>query len=830
MARTTHRGTPSGKADDAGARKRGFLERLGTGVSRHHRWVALFWVALVVLAGYLATVDKDNVSDNFRIPGTDSQAAYDLMQSDFPSQNSATATVVYTVPQGQQLTSSANAAIVASVTTALGKATDVASAADPINSQPSASLASLASTLPADQASVLEAAAKNMPPTVSSDGTTAYASVTFSKTLPDLMTAYPINAEEPASEYTNPYSALTDAIATVQTGDVQVAVGGAVADTWNQPVSWWASHADEVGLGIGALLLLIAFGSVFGMLIPIGTALFGAVTASGFVFLLASVTDVSSAAPPVTLMISIGVGLDYSLLIVTRYREFLHDGYDPHEAAGLALGSAGKAAVFAGLTVCIALLGLLLVPIPLVQTLGLAAAIGVATMMLAATTLLPTLLGFAGGKIDRWHLPRSQRADGDPEQSFWGRFAHRMARRPWFTLIGGVIVLAALATPFLKIQFGMPDDSSLPTDLSQRTAYVEVTDAFGPGTNGPLVVAVSLPSGTSSFAEALTTLEPVSKALGALQPPGTVAGVEYSVGPIPNDVNAPTAVIYDITPTTGPDSPETADLVRQLRADLDAATQGTQLEAHLGGTTATLIDLTERVTTYLPIVIAAVVAGSFILLVLVFRSILVPVKAAIMNLISIAAAYGVVVMVFQWGWGKGLVGLSETIPIVSFVPLVMFVILFGLSMDYEVFLMSRIREEWDHTHEPRRSVVLGVANTARVITTAALIMIAVFASFVTNANPTVKLIGFGMAVAVLIDSTIVRMVLVPAVMELLGKAAWWFPRWLEWLPKLDVEGPSGAPPAPGPTGGAGGTDGAGTDGTDGTGDDAAQPRVPATTG
>ena len=274
-----------------------------------------------------------------------------------------------------------------------------------------------------------------------------------------------------------------------------------------------------------------------------------------------------------------------------------------------------------------------------------------------------------------------------------------------------------------------------------------------------------------------------------LSPPNTVEGVQYSLGPIPNSINDTTAVIYEITPTTAPDSPETTALVKRLRAELATATAGTSLDAHVGGQTATLIDLTKLVVQYLPWVIGAVVLGAFLLLVVVFRSILVPVKAALMNLISISAAYGVVVLVFQWGWAKGLVGLSSTIPIVSFVPLVMFVILFGLSMDYEVFLMSRIREEWDRTGEPRTSVVLGVSHTARVITTAALIMIAVFGSFVTNANPTVKLIGFGMAVAVLIDSTIVRMVLVPAIMEVLGAAAWWFPRWLGWLPHLRIDAP-----------------------------------------
>ncbi len=654
--------------------------------------------------------------------------------------------------------------------------------------------ARVAGTLPPAEAQAATAVAKGVPPSVSADGQVAYAPIAFAKSLPDLMKDFPPKPDQEGDAYTNPYSALRNAVDGLPASDVRIAIGGVVANTWNAPVSWWANHADEVGLGIGAILLLIAFGSLWGMAIPIATALLGAVTASGLVALLSTVTDVSSAAPPVTLMISIGVGLDYSLLIMTRYRAFIAEGRDPHEAVGLAMASAGKASLFAGLTVCVALLGLVLVPIPLVQTLGLAAAIGVGTMIVAACTMLPMLLGFAGARIDRFRLPFGKEdPDVDPRTTFWGRFASRMSSRPWLAVGLGTLFLLLLATPFLRVQFGIPDDSSLPTNLSQREAFVEVSEAFGPGTNGPLVVAVGLPTeNPEDFSAAIEKLGPISKVLGALEPANTVPGVEYSVGPIPNDANATTAVIYQITPTTAPDDEATRALVETLRRDLDQATAGTDLVAHVGGATATVIDLTAIVVRYLPIVILAVVAGSFILLMLVFRSILVPLKAAIMNLLSIGAAYGVVVAVFQLGWAKGAVGLTETIPIVSFVPLVMFVILFGLSMDYEVFLMSRIREEWDMTHEPRTSVVLGVANTARVITTAALIMIAVFASFITNPSPTVKLIGFGMAVAVLIDSTVVRMVLVPAVMELLGKRAWWFPSWLEWLPKLNVEGPAAA--------------------------------------
>ncbi len=752
---------------------------------RHHRWVALLWAVLLVGGGWLATTDHDATSNDFSVPGADSQAAYDLLQERFTSQNALSTQVVLEATAPATLAS--ESAGIASLVAELEQVEGVASVADPLTTDVAESLQQVAATLPASEATLAKELAAGLPPTVSPDGRLAVATVTFRQTLPELLEQYPPSADLAATAYDNPYSQLQTVLDRSTPANVTAFIGGSVADTWNQPVSFWSSHADEVGLAIGAVLLLVAFGSFFGMVVPIVTALFGAVTASGLVYLLATQVTVSSAAPAVTLMISIGVGLDYSLLIVTRYRELLGQGHEPQRAAALAVSTSGRAALFAGVTVVLALLGLLIIPIPLVRTLGVAAAIGVAVMMLAAVTLLVSLLGFAGGRIDRISLRRQRDAAPEPEATFWGRFATTMSARPWLALLGGTIVLLVLAIPFTRIEFGMPGDDSLPAGLSQKNAFELIDRGFGAGTNGPLVVAVGLPNGVP-YAEAAQQVERVSTALGALRPPGTVEGIDYAVGPIPNDAASTSAVIYQIIPTTGPNDPRTTELVQRLRADLATATTGTPLVAHVGGATATLIDLTDLVTRYLPFVIGAVVLGAFVLLVLVFRSILVPAKAAVMNLISIAAAYGVVVAVFQWGWAKGLVGISETIPIVSFVPLVMFVILFGLSMDYEVFLMSRIKEEWDASHDPSTSVVRGVAGTARVITTAALIMLAVFLSFVANPNPTVKLIGFGMAVAVLLDSTIVRMVLVPAIMELFGRRAWWFPRWLHWLPSLDVEG------------------------------------------
>ncbi len=772
------------------------LGRIGRGVARHHRLVLVLWLVVLVGSGYIGGVYKKSVSDNFRIPHTDSQAAYDLLGERFGSGNGATATIVFSGEDGEVLTSGAGAAAVQTAVTDLEKVRGVSSVSDPVSPAETEALEKVVGSLPASEATALEELAKRIPGSVSQDGKVAYATVTFDESLVELMDRYPVSPDTTAADYANPYSQLDTALHAARDAGIVAVIGGPVADTWNNPVSWLANHADEMGLLIGALLLLVALGSLWAMAIPISTALFGAVTASGLVYLLSNFITVSAAAPPVTLMISLGVGLDYSLLIVTRYRQFIREGRDPVEAVGLAVQTAGKAAVFAGITVCVALLGLLLVPIPLVQTLGLAAAVGVAVMIISATTLLPAFLGFAGSRIDALGLPSRHHVEGDPTTSFWGRFATATARRPWLSIGGGVVLLAVLAAPFLSIHFGMPDDGSLPKGLSQRQAYDLMEEGFGAGVNSPLVVAVGLGK-TVPYGDALDELKPVSEALGAEQAAGTVEGVEFSVGPIPNSLEKTSAVLYQITPSTGPDAEQTTELVHRLRDRLASATEGTDLTAHVGGSTATLIDLTSLVTKYLPYVIGAVVLGAFVLLMLVFRSVLVPLKAAVMNLLSISAAYGVVVAVFQWGWARQAVGISETIPIVSFVPLVMFVILFGLSMDYEVFLMSRMKEEWDRTGDPKQSVVLGVANTARVITTAAAIMMAVFLAFVANPSPTVKLIGFGMAVAVLIDSTIVRMVLVPATMDLLGKRAWWLPSWLGWLPHLDIEGV--APPAPSST-------------------------------
>ncbi|HEY3672572.1 MAG TPA: MMPL family transporter, partial [Acidimicrobiia bacterium] len=521
------------------------------------------------------------------------------------------------------------------------------------------------------------------------------------------------------------------------------------------------------------------------------TAVFGLVVGLSVVSIISSFTEIGSVAPTLATMIGLGVGIDYSLFIVTRYRESLATGLDIEAAVGRSVATAGSAVLFAGTTVVIAICGLVVSGIPYVARLGYMSGLVVAVMMLAALTLLPAIIGVVGHGIDRWKVPslihhpdRAVRAGGDaepPAGNVWERWATLVARHAWPFAIFAVIVLLLIAWPVLSMRLGESDDGNLPSSTTQRQAYDLVARGFGPGTNGPLLVVVQLPSAGDD-----AVLADVSSALE--KTPGVKAVLPAQTSP--NGAVAQIAVL----PTTAPDSAQTADLVGTLRSTVLPTAVGTSgAQAYVGGVTAAFIDIGDRISSRLPYFIGAVVLLSFLLLMLVFHSILVPLTAAIMNLLSVAAAYGATVAVFQWGWAKGLVGLESTVPIVPFVPMMMFAVLFGLSMDYQVFLLTRVREEYIRTGDTRQGVVQGLARTARVITSAALIMIFVFGAFVLNPAPEVKMFGLGLAFAVLVDATIVRMLLVPSIMEILGDANWWFPKWLGFLPRIDLEGPQEEP-------------------------------------
>jgi RND superfamily putative drug exporter len=515
-------------------------------------------------------------------------------------------------------------------------------------------------------------------------------------------------------------------------------------------------------------------------------ALFALVVGETLILIVAAGTHVPTSASSLAAMIGLGVGIDYSLFIVTRFREARRDGTPVVDASAVASGTAGTAVLFAGTTVVIAISGLWISGLWAVGMLGLAAAIVVATSVVSALTLLPALLGLLGRRIDRLRVPFVGRSRERGRRTASARWAHSVTRHPVAAAVAGTTALLVLAAPALDMRLGQADQGTQSLETSQRQAYDLLAEGFGPGFNGPLLVVASTPD-----PEAGTQVDALHSAFA------TTPGVAAVTDPVINSDGD--VVVFEAMPATAPQDAATAELVDRLRTDVvPAATTGADLEVLVGGTTAGFVDLDRQMAERLPILIGAVVVLAFILLMVAFRSILVPLKAAVMNLLSVAAAYGVIVAVFQWGWGRDLVGLSETVPIVSWVPMLLFAILFGLSMDYEVFLLSRIREEYRRTGDPRGSVAEGLTATARVITAAALIMIAVFLAFVANPEPVTKMVGLGLAAAVLIDATLVRMLMVPSLMVLMGRANWWLPRWLDrLLPGERLEAPS-PPRAPAP--------------------------------
>jgi putative drug exporter of the RND superfamily len=496
---------------------------------------------------------------------------------------------------------------------------------------------------------------------------------------------------------------------------------------------------EVIGIVAAIVILLVAFGSVIAMGLPIGIALFGLVLGISSMSLVAHLIAIPSFAPQLASMIGLGVGIDYALLLVTRHREHLAGGLAVEEAAARSVATAGRAVVFAGGTVVIAILGLIVAGIPFLTAAGVGISVVVGIMVLASITLLPAFLALAGPRIG------GRRAESSARWQRWGAHVSRHAM-PY--AVGATALLVALTAPALDLRLGSPDEGNLPTTRTERRAYDLVARGFGPGINGPLVLVAG-----AREAERVRSEAAADPGIAAVAPPEVRGRVA-------------TLLAY---PTTAPQDDATVATIQRLRSSVDA---------HVGGNTADWADAGDRLEDRLPYFIGAVVLVSFLLLALVFRSVLVPLKAAILNLLGVGAAYGIVVVVFQWGWAAGLIGLESTVPVLPFIPVVMFAVLFGLSMDYEVFLLSRVHEHYVRTGDNRAAVIQGIAGTARVITAAALIMIAVFGGFVFDDDPRVKMFGLGLATAILIDATIVRLILVPAIMQLLGDANWWLPRWL----------------------------------------------------
>ncbi|MGB4861156.1 MAG: MMPL family transporter, partial [Tepidiformaceae bacterium] len=661
-------------------------------------------------------------------PGAESQLAVDELKRSFPERSGDYADVVFSAPGG--IDEPNTRAAIDRLTTEVAAIPGVVSVSSPF--APSGGL-------------------------ISADRTVAIARVQFAH-----------GADDVPSADARALEALTEE---ARSSALSVELGGPVPAAQERE---GPSESTVLGIIAALVILYILFRAFTPAVLPIASAMSGLAIGFAVIFSMTAVIDLSKFAPTIAVMLGLGVGIDYSLFIVARFRENVFAGHGGEEATGIAIATSGKSVAFAGGVVIVSLLGLGLMGIPFVGWIGLASAAMVAVAVLAALSLLPALLGITGGAIVRDGARRRSAGGPSHEESGWYHLGHAIMRRPYLFLGVSTVILLVLSIPLFDMRLGSADAGNNPTSSTTRRAYDYVAGAFGPGMNGPLQVVLS---GASA-----------EKAAGIRESIVTTPNVASVSAPIVNQ--ADDEAVLSVIPATSPQSAETAALVHSLRDDvLPAAVDGTSIEAYVGGATARGIDIADRIGSRLPLFFSLVIGISFLLLVVVFRSLMIPLKAALMNLLSIGAAYGVVVAVFQWGWGGSLVGAGSTGPIESFLPMMLFAVLFGLSMDYEVFLVSRIHEEHLRTGDNARSVASGLASTASVITAAAAIMIVVFLSFVLNDQRVVKEFGLGLAVAVLVDATVVRLLLVPATMELLGEWNWWLPGWLDRVvPRISIEG------------------------------------------
>jgi putative drug exporter of the RND superfamily len=723
------------------------LYRLGRFAARRPWAVIGSWLLVAVLVITASGAFGRQLEDSFQAPGVDSQKATELLTAAQSDQAGLTAQMVVT-PREDDATffDSAEArAALADVQAGVAALPNVLRTSDP------------AGVLAARPEAAVKSGA------VSQDGRVALIRI-----------HYPVLEELDAGDLENLKEFGVQAGAD---SPLRLEMGGDLFFAFEEAET---GTSELIGLLAAVIVLFLAFGSLIAVGLPIGIALFGLVLGISSMSVVTYLIDIPSWAPELGVMVGLGVGIDYALFLVTRHREYLARGMAVEESIGRAVATAGQVVVFAGGTVVIAILGLAVAGVPVMTAAGIAIAIIVLIMVIASVTLLPAFLGLAGPWINRLGPRRNPARDGATVGSRWQRWGEHVSERARAYTIGVTVLLLALTAPVLALRMGNPDEGALPETRTERRAYDLAAAAFGPGSNGPLVIAVD----TSKHPD---VVEPLRRAVGADEGIDAVA---------PPDVNAAAGVATLVAfPTTGPQDDATRDTLKRLRTEvLPPVLAQSPARAHVGGQTASFADVSDRVKDRLPLFIGAVILLSFLLLVLVFRSVVVPLKAALMNLLSIGAAYGVLVMVFQWGWGAGLIGLESTVPIISFIPMFMFAILFGLSMDYEVFLLSRVREEYLVTGDNDASVIRGIAGTARVITSAALIMICVFLGFALGDDPATKMFGVGLATAIFIDATIVRLVFVPAAMTLLGDANWWMPRWLDrLLPAIDIEGRAGLP-------------------------------------
>ena len=683
------------------------------------------WVLALGAVFFLAAGVGGTFADDFAAPGSQSARAMELVTQNFPEAAQGKALVVFQAEDGTTLR--ADRAGVAAVLDDVAGLDHVASVSDPFRAG-----------------------------TVSDDGRIAFAELTLDVPERDM--------GKPA------FTVLSDAVSGMHASGLRVELGGDAVFLNAEDNS--SGHVG-IGLLVALLVLLVVFGTLVAAVLPIGLSLVAVGGAIGGITVLAGAMDVSVSAVPVAGLVGLGVGIDYALFVVARYRENRTLGRDNSAALSDAMSSSGAAVVFAGGTVVIATTALAITGVGVLTSIGLATAIMVLSAVAAAVTLLPALLSLLGDRIDKGRVMRRRGPAKAAEETVWWRFGHRVAARPWPYLVGSVVALLAIAAPVLGMQTAFPAAGDAPQETTHRQAYDLLSEGFGVGINAPLMVVVDLGSPGVDDAGVSVLTDDIASV------PGIVAVSD------PRTSSDGDTVVFTATPSSGPADPDTSTTIANVRDVIPG-------NVYVSGITAVTDDLNAQLSRTLPLFIGAVIAVSFILLMMVFRSIAVPLKAAVMNLLSIGAAYGVLVAVFQWGWGAGLIGLEGPTPITSIIVVIMFPILFGLSMDYEVFLLSRIREEYVRTGDNTESVARGLAGSGRVVTSAALIMVAVFLSFVSSPVPSLKMLGIGLATAILVDATIVRMVLVPATMALLGKANWWLPGWLDrLLPHLMVETTSG---------------------------------------
>ncbi|HEX2392219.1 MAG TPA: MMPL family transporter [Solirubrobacterales bacterium] len=709
-----------------------------TWITGHRKTVIISWIVALVGIGMLASSVGADFAEEFKLPASDSKEAFDLLEDKFPAQSGTTIQIAFKADGGVE-----SPAVQRKMEAAFEKIEGfphVSEVASPYEEGGAAA--------------------------ISENGKIAYATVQFD-----------VFDNKLDKDKTREIIDLAQAPA----GDgLDVQLGGT-------PVQEAEAEEGDSSFGIGLLaamvVLLLTFGSVVAMGLPILTALFALGVGISLVTIGTHVFDTANFAPILAAMIGLGVGVDYALFILTRFRNGLDEGLEKRDAAIKAVNTAGRAVLFAGLTVIISLLGMFLLGLSFLYGVAMAAALAVLFTMIAALTLLPALLTIAGNWVNRIRIPGLGRGSRSiDEAGWWFRWSRRIQRRPVLAalLSGGFLLI--LCIPTLSLRLGTNDAGTEPTGKTTRQAYDLLAEGFGPGFNGPFVMVASLPGKGED--QALVRLK---KQLEGEE--GVAATTAISLNPAEN------TGVFQVYPTTSPQSADTTDLLEHIRGTVipPLETQ-TGAQLHVGGVNAVFEDFGDAISEKLPLFIGVVVLLSALLLMTVFRSILVPLKAIVMNLLSIGAAFGIVVAVFQWGWGASLIGVDNTGPIISFFPIFLFAIVFGLSMDYEVFLMSRIHEEWEHTHEPTESVTRGLALTGRVITAAAIIMVTVFASFMLGDERVIKLFGLGLSSAVLLDAVVIRTVLVPAIMQLFGRSAWWFPDWLgKFLPRLHVEPGEPAP-------------------------------------